>query len=111
MARAELSEADFMDQVIRYARLMGWRVAHFRKVRVQRGNGSVYWETPVAADGKGFLDLVLVRDRVVVVELKVGTNKPTREQDEWITAWTRAGVETYVWKPSMWAEIEKVLGR
>jgi hypothetical protein len=111
MARAELSEADFMDQVIRYARLMGWRVAHFRKVRVQRGNGSVYWETPVAADGKGFLDLVLVRDRVVAVELKVGTNKPTWEQEEWITAWTRAGVETYVWKPSMWAEIEKALGR
>jgi len=51
----DISEADFQTRVIDLARQLGWRVAHFRKTRVQRKDGSTFWETPVAADGKGFL--------------------------------------------------------
>jgi hypothetical protein len=46
----------------------GWRAAHFRPARTAKG-----WRTPVAADGAGFPDLVLVRrTRIVAAELKSG---------------------------------------
>lgn len=103
------TEAEFQSAVIAYAQLRGYRVAHFRKVRVQRKNGSVYWETPVAADGKGFLDLELVRDRLVKVELKVRPNTTTPEQEEWLAWYKRAGVEAHVFYPEDWSRIEEVL--
>lgn len=110
----EPSEAEFQRQVIEYAQMHGWRVAHFRKVRVQRKNGEVYYETPVAADGKGFPDTILVHEQLcqcLVAELKVGNNQPTFEQREWLSAFRAAGVPTYVWRPCDWAEIETVLGK
>jgi hypothetical protein len=105
------SEAEFMRDVFFLARLRGWRVAHFRTARIQRKGGSVYYATPVQADGKGFPDAVLVRaGRVLAVEFKAGKNKTTRAQEEWLDALARAGVETAVWRPEMWSEIEAVLG-
>jgi hypothetical protein len=105
-----VSEAEFQQQVIDYAHLRGWRVAHFRKVRVQRKNGSVYWETPVAADGKGFPDLILVKDHgVIAAELKVGRNKPSPEQMSWLTDLENAGVAVFVWTPDNWQDIEETL--
>lgn len=96
-------EAEFQEQVIGLARANGWRVAHFRAVRVQRKNGQVYHETPVAADGAGFPDLILVRrGRLIVAELKVGANTTTAEQDAWLAAFKAAGAETYVWYPLDW---------
>lgn len=81
------SEAAFQQQVIDLAHLYGWKVASFRKVRVQRADGSVYWETPVGADGAGWPDLVLVKGgRILAWELKVGTNKPSPDQLAWLSA-------------------------
>lgn len=107
---AECSEAEFQTLVIQIARHHGWRVAHFRKVRVQRRDGTVFWETPVAADGKGFLDLELVKGkRLIKAELKVGKNIQTDEQVEWFNAYLDAGIETYLWYPRHWPEIVKLL--
>lgn len=106
----DCSEAEFQTLVIQLAHAHGWRVAHFRKVRVQRRDGTVFWETPVAADGKGFLDLELVKGkRLVKAELKVGKNTTTAEQEEWIKAYTGAGIEIFVWYPEHWSEIVKIL--
>lgn len=102
------SEAAFQADVIRVAKSHGWRAAHFRKVRVRRGD-STHWETPVAADGKGFLDLELVRDRVVKVELKMPGRKMTPEQVAWSEAYTAAGVEWYLWYPKDMPTIREVL--
>jgi hypothetical protein len=90
---------------------MNWRVAHFRKVRVSRKSGSTYWETPVAADGKGFFDLVLVRDRVIWAELKTDTGSTRPEQHAWHKAVRDAGGEVYLWRPSMWASIAHTLAK
>ena len=110
MAKAKLSEAQFQSQVVRLAHLRGWKVAHFRRVRVQRRNGSVYYETPVAADGAGFPDLILSRgDRLVAAELKVGRNQPTAEQSAWGWALIRGGVMWHVWRPELWTDIEETL--
>jgi hypothetical protein len=110
--KAKLTESAFQAQVIQLARLHKWRVAHFRKVRVQRRNGSTYYETPIAADGVGFPDLVLVHRAhgVLFAELKVGKNKPTAEQVQWLDDLGAAGVRAVVWRPEDWGTIEDTLG-
>lgn len=107
----KLSEAAFQDQVISVAHGYGWKVAHFRKVCVYRRDRSIYWETPVAADGKGFLDLELVKPpRVLKVELKVGDNTTTPEQEDWIALYAGCpGVECHVWWPVHWLQIVEAL--
>jgi hypothetical protein len=78
-ARA-LSESDWQAQVVHLARLKGWRVAHFRTSRTSSGG----WATAVAADGKGFPDLVLSRrGRVLFRELKTDRGALTPEQKQW----------------------------
>lgn len=109
-ASGRVTEADFTEAVIQRAQQLGWRVARFRTVRVQRKNGSVYYETPVQADGKGWPDLFMVRGfRVLAVELKVGKNRPTAAQMEWLDVLERAGVEIDVWTPADWPAIDRTL--
>lgn len=105
------SEEEFQKAVIDLAHAWGWLVAHFRRVRVQRADGSAYWETPVQADGKGHPDLILVRERVIAAELKVGKNRPTPEQRAWLAAYRGAGLAAYLWRPADWAEVVGVLAR
>lgn len=87
-------EKDWQRDIIRLAQTLGWKVAHFRPAKTSKG-----WRTAVAADGAGFPDLILVRDRVVAVELKNEKGRVTPEQREWMAALDVAGVETYVWRP------------
>lgn len=56
-AAPKISEAAFTRLVLDLAKLKGWRTAHFRTAQ----NGRGQYRTPVAGDGKGFPDLVLVR--------------------------------------------------
>lgn len=107
-----ITEKQFQQQVIDFARLHGWAVAHFRRVRVQRKDGSVYYETPAAADGAGWPDLALCHrkaGRLIFAELKVGRNQPTPEQAAWIALFRLGDHEAYVWRPEQWPEIERVL--
>ncbi len=105
----KMTEEEFQQQVIEYAHLKGWLVAHFRKARTKNG-----WITPVQADGKGFPDLILIRpNRLVVAELKRAGAKPTPEQRIWLEAFQNTRkAESYWWQAGDdedWAEIEKVL--
>lgn len=105
-----ISEAAFQEQVIDLAHELGWRVAHFRRVRVLRKDGTFYHQTPVAADGAGFPDLLLTRlERIAVIELKVGRNKPTDEQLAWLAAFNVAGVPNKVFRPDDWPQIVEFL--
>ncbi len=99
------SEAEFQKEVISLAKMLKWRVAHFRASLNQRGE----WQTAVAADGAGFTDLVIVRERVIFAELKAENGKLSLKQEEWI-AWLKgAKQEVYVWRPSNWQGIESIL--
>lgn len=99
------TEAGFTAAVIQFARLYGWRVAHFRPARTAKG-----WRTSVQGDGAGFPDLVLIRgDVLVVAELKCGANRPTPEQAVWLAAFRSAGIRAHVWYPDDWPTIEDVL--
>lgn len=92
-----VSEREFQRQVIALARLLGWRVYHT-------------WNSIHSAGG--FPDLVLVKDRkIIFAELKSEKGQLTPAQREWIDALSECeGVEAFVWRPSSWAQIEKVLG-
>ena len=99
--------------VVDLARTLGWRVAHFVSVPVRRGGGTV-WMTPISADGKGFPDLILVRERVIVVEIKGDGDRLKAEQEAWLTAFRISGIEAFVWGPKDWGDggiIEKELQR
>ena len=104
-------EYEFQRAVIALAQLRGWLVAHFRSVPVRDKSGRVYHQTPVDADGAGFPDLVLLRDRrAIAAELKAGSNRPGPDQERWLAAFRMtAGVETYVWHPDLWQDIERTL--
>lgn len=103
-----MTEADLQECVIQTAHLFGWRVAHFRAARTAHG-----WATPVAADGKGFPDLVLVRDHVIFAELKSSTGRLSHEQSEWMIALRATGAEYHLWTPADWQSgaIEAALRR
>lgn len=99
------TEAEFLAQVLDLAHVLGYRVAHFRPALTGRG-----WRTPVQGDGAGFPDLILVgRGRVIAAELKRETAKATDEQLAWLTAFTEAGIATYVWRPRDLEQIAEVL--
>jgi hypothetical protein len=105
--RPKLSERDFQRQVIEVAQLHGWLVAHFRPALTSKG-----WRTPVEADGAGFPDLVLIQaGRLIVAELKAEGKSPSLPQLAWLEAFQRAGVETYIWRPSDFDAITETLGQ
>src|SRR4030067_717817 len=87
--------AHLSEEVIAPAHLRGGDAAHFRPARTEKG-----WRTPVSADGAGFPDLVLVRDRIVFAELKSEKRHMSEEQLAWASRITKAGGETYCWRPS-----------
>lgn len=108
-SQSPLSERQFTAQVLAHARASGWLAAHFGNTVkiVRRGDKTI----PVPdKDAVGFPDLVLARhERLVVVELKIGKNKPSAEQVQWLFALAVAGAESHLWTPDDWKEIEEVL--
>jgi hypothetical protein len=100
-------ERDWQKFIINLAHTLGWRIAHFHTAQNQRGQ----WLTPVAADGAGFPDLVLVRDRIVYAELKTNTGKLSPQQVLWQQAITAAGGEHHVWRPRDREAVQRVLQR
>ena len=100
----ELLEKDWQSQVIDLARLLGWRVAHFRPAQTSKG-----WRTAVAADGAGFPDLVLVRDRTIFAELKREKGPLKADQVEWLRGLRAADAETYLLRPRHFDAIAHVL--
>lgn len=91
----------FEEAVIDTAHTFGWKVAHFRAARTKHG-----WATPVAADGKGFPDLVLVSPgRTLFRELKSGRDKLSPEQREWGEVLTLGGADWAEWRDTDMATI------
>lgn len=100
----DCTEDLFTAAVIQLARSAGWLAFHARAARTAAG-----WRTPVQGDGEGFLDLVLVRERILFAELKAERGRLRPAQERWLERLRRAGAEVHVWKPRQWSEIEAVL--
>ena len=90
----DASEKEFQGRVVAYARERGWLCYHTFDSRRSEG---------------GFPDLVLVRDRVVWVELKADKGKVSLNQGKWLAALARAKQEWHVWKPADWNKVLEVL--
>lgn len=92
------SERAFAAAVVEYARLCGWIVGRS-------------WSSLHSPYGEP--DLRLLRPpRLMWAELKTDSprSQPTGEQYEWLAEGARVpGVETYLFRPSDWPEIEEVL--
>ena len=68
--------------------------------------------TPVAADGAGFVDLVLVhpaRGVTLFRELKARKGRMSPAQEQWGVWLTAGGNDWGVWRPADWSEIVDVL--
>jgi len=102
-----VTERALQAAIIEMAQFFSWRVAHFRTSLDAHGN----YQTAVAGDGSGFPDLVLVRDRIIFAELKVGKNKLSFAQESWRDAILTAGGNWVEWRESNWTsgEIEGIL--
>ena len=120
MTLAPLTERDFQRQVTELAELLGWQWVHFRKAMNARGKHM----TPVSGPlGKGWPDLVLVRERdrrLIFAELKRDSTYPTPEQRSVMATLDRLyadgpllgdapRVMAAVWRPRDWDEIERTL--
>lgn len=103
---ASITEADFTATVLAYARAGEWMAVHIRNIQLANGKYTV----PYQGDS-GLGDLILARaDRgVLMVELKVGRNKPTVKQQAWLDA---AGADGRLWYPENLDAIKlELLGR
>lgn len=104
-----ISERDFQRKVLELAKMMGWRVAHFRAALNQRGE----WQTPVAADGAGWPDLYLLhpgrRTPPLYRELKSQKGIVHPRQQRWGDDLLACGQDWAVWRPSDWSEIVHAL--
>jgi len=103
---ADLSERDWQQQIIDLAHMFGWLVAHFRAAKTAKG-----WRTAVAADGAGWPDLCMVRDRVLWIENKREKGKLDQNQIDWIRWLDRAGAEVYVARPRHLDELAHILSK
>jgi hypothetical protein len=107
-----VTEAQFQAQIIDLARLKGWRIHHCRPAVLPSGK----WATHISGD-PGFCDLVLARaGRVIFVEVKSekAPKKLPPNQQAWADALTSDlpgvdGQEHYVWRPSDFPSILKIL--
>lgn len=102
-----LSERDFLTQVTQLAEIRGWAWLHLRP-----GMTRDSWRTPISGPlGKGWPDLVLVRERdhrLMFVELKRDGGLATSEQIDVLGILSEVG-DTALWRPADWDEIERVL--
>lgn len=106
MVARSMSEDAWLTHVLALARHHGWRSAHFRPARTDRG-----WRTPVSGDGKGFPDLVMVRGTTLIcAELKAQRGRLTPEQEAWLVDLSHAqSVCAEVWRPGDRDEVLEAL--
>src|SRR5229473_2323984 len=99
-----MTEVEFTDEVLKWAKVYGWRRFHVRGNTRRLIQGDV-----------GFPDLVLVRPpRIIFAELKVGRNKMTSEQSQWrsdLRDCALPDLGVYEWRPEDWTAILSVLER
>lgn len=99
------SERQFQAAVVEYAERLGWLVYHTHDSRRSQ---------------PGFPDLTMVRgDRLIFAELKAEDGRVKPEQQKWLDALNDVRlslplgvdipIEVYLWRPSLWHEIERWL--
>lgn len=93
---AVVPEKEFQRQVVDLAELRRWLVWHDNDSR---------------RNAAGLPDLLLLRPpRLVFVELKAARGRISPQQKSWLESLGQCpGIETFVWRPEDWPEIERIL--
>lgn len=106
LAKKKIGGKDLQRTVLDYAKMRGWKCAHFPSVETKQG-----WRTAVAAEAKGWPDIFAVRDRAVAIEIKGTGDRMKPEQEEWEVRLRRACIEYYVVTPEDWenGNVEEIL--
>lgn len=104
-AYMHVTEGAFQRSVVQTATPWGWATAHFHDSRRQVRPGVFVGDRAAA----GFPDLVLARERLIIAELKTEMGRLTAAQRDWLVLLRQAGVEVYVWRPSMGRQILETL--
>jgi hypothetical protein len=109
LVKGGISEAAFSTRVEDLLDLYKWRWCHFKTSKEQSGR----WSTAMRGH-KGFPDYVAVRVetsgcRVLFIELKSEKGIVSKEQRIWIDILQASQNEVYVWRPSDFDNIAKVL--
>lgn len=101
------TEAQFVSALIDAFHQYRWRVIHVRPSQVREGR----WLTHGAGDIAGWPDLFATRGhRAIAVEAKVGRNRATVAQLDWLNALGHVeGIEAHVWTPDMWDRIVELV--
>ncbi len=89
-----VTEKQFMQAVTAEAKRLGWKVFHVHDSRRSES---------------GWPDLAMVRERLVLAELKTATGQLSAAQQTWIEALQRADVEVHIWKPNDFERILEIL--
>lgn len=102
-----LTHEEWQAQVVDAAHIFGWHHLHVRR-SIGRGKR---WVTATNVDG--WPDLLLWRDGggFLAIELKVGRDKATLEQEQVLAQLARAGAQTMVAYPQDWPAVEAALRR
>jgi hypothetical protein len=93
---------DLQKGIIDLAHTLHWHVVHNPTVETKQG-----WRTALAADSKGFPDLLLFRERVVAIEVKGDGDRMSSDQLDWRDRMHNANVEHYVIRPADWPDTVK----
>ena len=93
---AEMTEKDWSAQVAELARTLSW--LRYHTYRSSRSEG-------------GWPDEALVRDRLVLAELKREGARPSAPQKVWLDDLAAAGCEVYLWTPADLPEVARILGK
>ena len=102
----EPDEAEFQNQVVDLAHMLGWVHLHVRR---SIGKGK-QWVT--ATNLKGWFDLLFwhpVRGGLIAVELKSADGVLRPDQVEVADSFRAAGFAVYCWRPADMPEIQRVL--
>lgn len=102
-----VTEQQWQSRVTNLADFHQWRWWHAPDNRPITARSGRLYVQPVRA---GFPDLVLSRGpRLVFAELKRELGRVSPEQSEWLAALAATGAETYLWRPSDWADVQATL--
>lgn len=93
--RRAVSEKMLLAQIRELCSILGYRTYHtYNSMRSE----------------PGFPDLVILgRGRLLFAELKSERGRLSSDQSVWLSELSASGCECYVWRPSDWHEIVKVL--
>ena len=113
----EISEKAFQRQVVELAQLLGWHWLHVsHSPQVKRGVVTRYTTPTMGTLGKGWPDLILLREkdrRLVFAELKSEIGVLSAEQQRVLDILRDTGhgvlFEVYVWRPHDIDEIADIL--